>query len=312
METRLDHEGIGGHLRLARFVILFVIVGLGSWASLTELSGAVIAAGTVTVESRSKSIQHLDGGIVGDILVRDGDIVEPGDVLLRLNSDDLEEELAGLTRQEFASKAEHKLIEGELDGLRDLKARGLVTNERLLPLERQAARLEGESGRRQAERARLSARIDRAEIRAPIGGYVHALAVHTIGGVVAPGQELLKIVPSHEKLIVEVHVDPRDIDQIREGQEAWIKLVGFNQRSTRRLNGTVTHLSADLHRDSSREAPYYAMRLALAEGEIDRLGGRQIVPGMPAEAYIRTERRTVLGYLLKPLTEQMFRALRED
>jgi HlyD family secretion protein len=152
----------------------------------------------------------------------------------------------------------------------------------------------------------------RLEVRAPIAGRVHALQVHTVGGVIKPGQELLRIVPSDAKLIIEARVNPADIDQVALNQPVSITLSSFNQRSTPQLNGKVTNVSADLLSDERQDAHYYAVQITFDEGELARLDGRDLVPGMPSDVFIQTDERTVLDYLLRPLTDQFRRALREE
>lgn len=307
-----DPERIAGYLRRSRMVMALAAVILASWGTFAKLDGAVIASGHVAIASESSVVQHLDGGIVGEILVRDGDRVRSGDILVRLDTREFEEQLAGLETRAAATTAEYDVVTGELTDLRKLRQEGLVTNQRVFALEREAARLEGESGQQEADRARLETRIERAEIRAPIDGYVHALSLHTIGGVVAPGQEILRIVPSEGALIAEVRINPRDVEQIHIQQAARVGLIGFNRRTTPRLEAVVTYVSADLLKDPVTNAPYYKLRLSFLDGEIDRLGGPGIKPGMPVEAYVRTAERSVLGYLLKPLTDQIRRAMREQ
>ena len=307
-----DEEGIGAYLWTARVVGVLLVFVLGGWASIADIQGAVIASGVVAVESNAKSVQHLDGGIIGEILVKDGDTVAAGDTLIALDSSDLEEERVGLETRRRATEAEFALIEGELKGLRELKSQGLVTNERLMSLERQATRLEGQLGTITAEQARVAGKLKRSEIRAPIGGFVHNLALHTVGGVVAAGQEILQIIPSRDRLIVEVRLDPRDVDQVRRGQTASLRMSSFNQRTTPQLHGSVTQVSADLVRDEARDVSYYTVRVAFDDGELGRLDDGAVVPGMPVEAFIQTDERSVLSYLVRPLTDHLARAFREE
>ncbi|MEO1282348.1 MAG: HlyD family efflux transporter periplasmic adaptor subunit, partial [Pseudomonadota bacterium] len=150
------------------------------------------------------------------------------------------------------------------------------------------------------------------ELRAPISGRVHKLAVHTVGGVIAPGQEILQIVPSDAKLILEARIDPTRIDQVRETQSANIRLTSFNQRTTPELVGTVANVSADLVSDAQNQNFHYLARVALDDGQAARLGGKSLLPGMPADVFIQTDDRTILSYLLKPLTDHFQGAMREE
>ena len=424
---------IGRYLLLGGALVLALVGGFGGWAAIASISGAVIAQAVIVVESNAKTVQHLDGGIVGEIRVRDGDRVAAGDVVLRLDDTmpranlgilttqldelmarrarleaerdgraelafpaalqdraaearvanvmagqeklfqtraqalagqkdqlgkrvgQLRDEISGLVAQRDAKATEIVLIEKELEGLIKLKEQGLVPSNRVIALQRDAARLKGDRGRLVAEIARAEGRIGeteiqiiqlgrdrgaevvtelrdvqariaelaerriaaedqlkRVDVRAPIGGIVHDLAFHTIGGVIPAGQAILQIVPSKDVLIVEARLASQDIDQVHPGQAAVIRFPGFNQRTTPELNGTVRRVSADLMRDEAMQLEFYKVRLRLEPGELDRLGGRALVPGMPAEVFIQTDRRTALSYLVKPLTDQIEKAFREE
>ena len=154
--------------------------------------------------------------------------------------------------------------------------------------------------------------LQRIDIRAPQSGVVHQLAVHTKGGVVAAGEQIMLVVPAADELIVEVRVDPQRIDQLKLDQPAALRFPGFNQRTTPELNGRVSRIAADVIQDPRSGQPYYLVRISLTTDEIARLNGLKLVPGMPVEAFIRTEERTMLSYLLKPLTDQARRAFREQ
>ena len=151
----------------------------------------------------------------------------------------------------------------------------------------------------------------RIEIRAPQPGVVHQLSVHAKGAVVAGGEQIMLIVPEADALVVEVRVDPQKIDQVKLEQTAALRFPSFNQRSTPELSGRVSRIAADVIEDQRSGQPYYLVRIRMAASEIDRLNGLKLVPGMPVEAFIQTEERTMLSYLLKPLTDQARRAFRE-
>jgi HlyD family secretion protein len=153
--------------------------------------------------------------------------------------------------------------------------------------------------------------LRRIDIRAPQAGVVHQLSVFTRGGVVAAGEQIMLIVPEADDLIVEVRVEPQKIDQLKLDQPATLRFPGFNQRTTPELNGRVSRIAADVTQDQRTGQPYYLVRIGLRVDEIDRLDGLKLVPGMPVEAFIRTSERTMLSYLLKPLTDQARRAFRE-
>ncbi len=155
--------------------------------------------------------------------------------------------------------------------------------------------------------------LRRVEIRAPQAGTVHQLSVHTIGGVIMAGEPIMLIVPEGDVLVVEARISPTDIDNVHQGQIAFVRLPAFNQRTTPEYFGKITVISADLARDQSQPQapPYYLARIAFREEELRKLGSLRLVPGMPAEIHIETPRRTALSYLTKPLSDQIALAFRE-
>ena len=153
--------------------------------------------------------------------------------------------------------------------------------------------------------------LDRIEIRAPTTGAVNQLSVHTIGGVIKAGETIMEIVPDTDDLQIEAHVQPKDIDHVKTGQTAFVRLTAFNQRTTPQLNGTVSYVSADTGHDQQTNAPSYTVRVLLPEEERRRLNGQQLVPGMPAEVFVQTGGRSMMNYLFEPISDQMRRAFVE-
>ena len=154
-------------------------------------------------------------------------------------------------------------------------------------------------------------RLQRTLIRSPRNGIVHQLQVHTVGGVIGPGETIMLIVPREDLLQYEIGIRPTDIDQVRIGQAAILRFSAFDQRSTPELAAEVASLSPDLVIDTATSIPTYLARLSVSKSELAKLKGRALIPGMPVEAHIRTEPRTVLSYLLKPLSDQVARTFRE-
>ncbi len=266
----------------------------------------------------------------------------------------LNEEITGLKAQQVAKEEQIELIGGEVEGLRVLREKKLVPKTRLLALQRERARLDGERGQLVAQIARAKGRIaetelviievdqeartevltelreveanlveylarrsaartrlDRTDIFAPQTGIVHEKTVHTIGGVVTASEPLMLIVPERDELVLEAQVSPSDIDQVKRGQDAVVRFASFDRRTTPELNGTVTRVGADLTQLSPDIPPYYIVRITLLKDELDRLDGKALKPGMPAEVFIQTGARTALSYLLKPLTDQIAYTFRE-
>jgi HlyD family secretion protein len=419
---------------LATMAVL--VFGVGGWAAVAQLSGAVIAPGFVVVESNIKKVQHPNGGIVGQIFVKEGTLVEEGDVVVRLDDtvpranlgilrsqldefqarqarltaerdnaeiilfpaeligrggettvatamtgeqklfesrrqsrlgqssllreriSQITDEVRGLTSQRKAKESEINLISEELKGVRELYAKNLVSIMRFMALQRDHAKLEGEHGQLGAEIARARGRISeielqilqiekdfgtevlkelrevegrvselkermiaaadqlrRIEIRAPQSGTVLQLTVHTVGGVIGAGETIMLVVPRADQLVIEARVAPVDIDQITQGAPVQVRIMAGNQRTTPSVNGTVTHISADLTRENASGGQpaqaYFLTRVSISDESLKNLGDLKLVPGMPAEALIETGERTPLEFLLKPLQEQIARTFRE-
>lgn len=417
----------------SRVVVAFLlaaalIAGCGSWAVRAQLSGAVIAHGKVVVKRQLKQMQHRDGGIVGAILVENGDEVQAGDVVIRLDPtqtraelgviksqlleycgrrarliaerdgeqnisfaagyqfapesaaiadgemrlfaenralheaqrDQLtfqvrqyEEQVRGLEAQKKSNAAERAILAGEFERIRQLVGRRLIETAKVRSVERDLAKVDGKSGEIAADIARVKGQISetrlklieldkktraqaqkevrdleakiavlserkaaaedklsRMELRAPISGTVTDLAIHTVSGVISPGQTMLSIVPKGE-LIVEARVPPVDIDQIAPGQRIRLRFSAFNMRTTPEIEGVVSVVGAAATTDRASGQSYYLTTIVIADKRKD-LDGRHLVPGMPVEAFFETKQRTALSYLVKPFTDQMMRSFRED
>ena len=153
--------------------------------------------------------------------------------------------------------------------------------------------------------------LKRVDIRAPQDGVVLQLSVHTVGGVIGPGEQIMLIVPQAEALTIEARIVPQEINQVHVGQSAVVRFSGLNQRTTPELNGTVSRVSADVTQDQKTGAYYYLIRVAVLEEEVVRLEDLKLIPGMPTEIFLQTDARTVLSYLVRPLHDQITRAFRE-
>ncbi|MBS7542961.1 HlyD family type I secretion periplasmic adaptor subunit [Ancylobacter oerskovii] len=431
--ARSGEDGIERHLAIGAVTVLVLVLGGGGWAAMAALNGAVVAAGTVVVESSGKRIQHPEGGVVGTIAVKEGQHVGAGERLLRLDDTvtlanlmvvdtqlvelsarrarleaerdgrdavshapdlvarreeanvaraidgeislftsrrtamdgqvsqlrtrigQLGDEVEGLNAQIAAKSVEIGFIKEEIAGTDELYRKGLAPLTRLRSLQRDKARISGERGQLQADLARTRGRISetelqilqldqdrraevieqlreiegkwaelqerriaaqdkltRVELRAPVAGIVHQLDVHTVGGVISPGQTVMMIVPGGDALVIEAKISPADIDQVLVGQIAEIRLAAFNQKTTPEIEGVVSRVSADLTRDEKTGLSYYVAQITLPPAQTERLGGLKLIPGMPAEVFLQTGERTALSYLVKPLRDQIARAMREE
>ena len=153
--------------------------------------------------------------------------------------------------------------------------------------------------------------LNRVDIRAPQSGRVHELSVHTVGGVISPGEQIMLIVPDADSLAIEAKLSPRDIDQVYVGQSATLRFAAFNQKTTPEIDGEIGVVSADITQEQRTGTSYYTARVLLKPEEIVKLGSAKLVPGMPVDVFIKTQGRTALSYLVKPLWDQAGRAFKE-
>jgi HlyD family secretion protein len=174
----------------------------------------------------------------------------------------------------------------------------------------------GEAESRIAElherRLEAQTKLSRTSMRAPLAGIVNGLAVHTIGGVIGPGETILGIVPVADKLVIEARVRAQDIDEVSKGQSAIVRFTAFKQRNTLQAFAEVIHVAADTTQAAEDMPPSFAVRLRLQGDQLDLLGDVKLKPGMPAEVFIQTRARSPLSYLLQPLTDQIARSFRES
>lgn len=198
----------------------------------------------------------------------------------RITEIDIEVLKLGSTRREDA-----------ITRLRDLQYRELELREQRLALIEQLARL---------------------DIKAPVSGVVYGLQVFALRSVIRPADPVLYLVPQDRPLIINARIEPIHIDKLSIGQEVILRFSALDQRTTPELLGQVVQISADAFEDERAQVSFYRAEIALSEGEQDRLPENVVlIPGMPVEAFIRTEDRTPLAYLTKPLTDYFTKAFRE-
>ena len=416
------------NIGLLMFFLVFGVFGI--WATVAPIEGAAHAPGSVTVRSNRQLVQHLEGGIVKEIVARNGDRVRAGDALLILDDtqplaqleitnlqymamramearliaerDGLEQisfpaELSGVAQNaqsEIASQTqifvtrkaslegsvevlEQRIgqLQSRLGGLRALQqskqdladsfaeelrdvesllVEGFADKNRVRELERNAAQLRGEAaeltanissteieigetrlqilqqerefqnevanqlaevqtGLKDSSERLIALRsiVQRTTITAPVDGIVNGMQVHTVGGVVPPGQPLADIVPQNEELIVEARVSPMDIDRVAMGQEAMVRFSSFSS-SVPNIFGSVINVSADALTDPNTGMTYYSARVEVTPEGLRDLGDLTLIPGMPADVFITTGSRTLLQYMMKPISSALARSFIED
>lgn len=428
LDTDTRRAAIPGVLALVIGFFGFVI-----WAAYAPLDEGVPASGHVTVESQRKAIQHLRGGLVKEIRVRDGSQVRAQDILVVLNDTEaraqldiaqaqywtalatqsrlsaerdrteaivfpseirasgdtrareamrvqgdlfmarrdalasqwaiLEENLKGLQEQinglralESGKQTQIKLLTDELESIRGLVQQGFYPRMKLLEMERTLAELAGSRGddlaniarthnaiaelklrqvqlrqdflkevqeslaRAQEERLNLRDRItalreevDRSKVRSPVDGVVVGLAIHTLGGVIQPGQVLMEIVPGGEAMMIEVRIPPHLIEKIRPELSADIRFSTVTGGQLPPIEGMLTRVSADRLVDPATGGAYYLGRVAVTPAGLALLhrSGHTIQPGMPVDVVIKTGERTLLDYLIAPLKNRIAGSLKE-
>lgn len=425
--TRATHWRGVAALGYALVVSTFGIVG--GWAAVTKIDRAVEAPGVVSIETNHKTVQHLEGGIIRAILVKEGDRVKAGQTLFRLENvqakatfDALENQffstlvtearliaerdqkeaivwpqeieaqaddpffthliadqqadfvkrrdavqgqidvlksriqqlgvqIDGVRLQKESTEKQIAFIEKELTGVRALSEKNLVPVTRLYSLERERERLQGVIGEAVTDAAKAQGQIGeyqyevqqlkekfqeevesslvdtrqkisdlrekltvaqdvlrRIDVTAPVSGSAQNLKVFTIGQVVRPGEALLDIVPDKERLIVEAQFSPTDIDGVRAGQEAEIRFPSFHSRLIPLMMGRLESISHDRLFDEGSKQPYYRGIVVLDKASLpEDLRGR-VRAGMPSEVIVASGERTVLNYLISPLSSTLHHA----
>jgi HlyD family type I secretion membrane fusion protein len=421
--------------RIARGGVAVVALGalaLGAWLVLAPLSGAIIAPGFVKVDMNRKVVQHQEGGIIKQVLVRDGEQVRQGQVLVVIDDVRLDATLDLLRTQHDGERAKAARLEAERAFLPDVKfppelaarrgepkvaellqretglfrarrealdtqiavlrkqirhtvdeaqalagqiaaeeralksqkeelavnqallKQGFVQKTRLMSLERAVADYEARWEEHRAELAKTRQRAselelrvlaqrnsyvqsaadelkeastrlfdleerlrpskdasDRQRIAAPIAGEVVGMRVFSPGSVVGPREVLMEIVPEDKTLVVEARIRPEDINHVRAGSEAEVRLTAYQTRTTPLVAGSVNYVSADRMVDPQSGAPYYVVNVDVSAGALVDAGNLRMQAGMPAEVYIRTDSRTAFDYIVAPVTAYLRRGMRE-
>ncbi|WP_312408597.1 HlyD family type I secretion periplasmic adaptor subunit [Rhizobium sp.] len=229
---------------------------------------------------------------------------------------------------QFSRLADSKRMVAQLSGERSqLLSDEATAGKRITEIELQIAQLDkdrhaevltdlldtnGKLAKLAEQRLALEDQIEHLDIRAPVDGIVHQLATHTIGGLLSPGETAMNIVPTRDMLTVDMRIKPNDVDQVSIGQAARLRFSAFNQRTTSEIEGRVESLSPDVSVNEQTGETWYSARIAISPQERAKLGELALIPGMPVEAYIKAEPRTALAYLIKPISDQMERAMREN
>jgi protease secretion system membrane fusion protein len=432
-----DTQPVTAHTaRSARIGLWALGLGFGGfllWAALAPLDEGVPSQGMISIDTKRKTVQHLSGGLIKEVLVGEGDLVKEGQLLMRLDEGvsranfeaarqryvglramegRLQAEQRGLTKisfhpdvvqaandpqireviltqeQLFGSrraalqadlqstaesiqgqqgliqayesmlvnrKSQQVLLHEELNNTRGLVAEGYAPRNRQLELERMSAEassgvaeLMGNITRAKRASAELQQRaiarqqeyrkevesqladvsrevpgdaekfratrddLNRMEVKSPATGQVVGLAFQTVGGVIGPGQKLMDIVPQDQALLIEARVMPHLIDRVHKDLSVDVRFSSFAHTPQLVVHGKVVSVSADVLVDPQTGVPYYLARVGVTAEGYKQLGGRQLQPGMPVEVVFITGERSMLTYLLSPLTKRMAGAMKEE
>lgn len=291
-------------------VVAFLALGIG-WGGTAPLDSAAVALGQIGIDTNRKAVQHLEGGVVARVMVRERDTVTAGQPLVLLDETQPRAKIAQLESQISADQRQLKLIVQEEEMLDALTKKGLVQLPRLLQVSRRRAELDGSIAQASAQLSAVREVLSRTTIRAPIDGTVVGLQTHTAGGVIAAGATLMEIVPSDEPLVVEVRIDPNDVDVVLPGMVAHVRVTPYNYRSHVPIKGDVVWVSADRMTDQRTGQAFYLARIKM-DPKAAAAAGAPLYPGMPVEAMINTGSRTAIEYMLGPIYRSFNRAFRED
>ena len=429
-----DVEDFTPIIRQGMLVVVLFFGVLGAWAVFGKISGAVVVPGTIKIDTERKTVQHLEGGIIEAIHVREGDKVISGQPLITLRNATVDssvdmarknlilflaakdrfeaekalfqpiewdkellalvaeygseevlrserkifdarrasyesqarlldaqirqitEQIGGMQEELHAEKAILATLGEELAAKRTLVAKKYLEKSQVLELERQLATHKGAQGRlRQSiaaaeqeksglllrkealtigvmeeaasEMNALDSKIlqtreqlrplqdtqQRLSVTAPVDGRIVGLQIHSQGGVVAPGQQLMDIVPENSPLIAEVHIPVDKITDVHVGQGAQAQLDAFDRNAVPLIPAKVVHIAADRQEEqtSMGTMPFYLSHIQIFPESAGTAENVYLSPGMPVTIFITTRQQTILNYMLEPLLRNWDRALRE-
>jgi len=414
---------------LTGLTIIFIVFGLiGGWMYYAPLESSSVAVGQVSAGGAKKTIQHLDGGIIKAIHIKDGDIVQKGDILIELEDIQIKENLNILKSQYQDMLALYARLKAQRDNKhsitfpkeitskniienqknifytnkKSIKDEDIITQKRIVQtkkqitslkalirsnknrlraianerreqeilfqqqlvdklkiqdLDREANSIEGDIASKIADIARLQEqigelktqqllrkkkfkedtldklietksriedlkskiiatkdRLKRTKIIAPTSGTILGLKMHTIGGVIGRGQDILEIIPKDAKLIIIAKVKTTDIDRVKIGQLADMMFPAFNMRKIHIIQGKVINVSADSFIDKATNIPYYEAKLEVTQEGLNELKrhGFSLIAGMPVTVMIKIGSRTTLDYIIKPFKDMVIRGFNEE
>lgn len=337
-----SHQDENAYVRWGWHILIWGFGGFIVWAIWAPLDQGVPASGWIITSSNRQAVQPMAAGMVEEILVREGDTVRAGQVLIRLNPinaqvqdtalremiDGLQAQARGLEQSITNKKKMSQSLGEQLEAIRELVAEGHYARNRMLELERQYLQLNAAIADEQGNLVRVRKQIAEqlaktkateldlanTELKAPLDGQVVNLSVFTKGGVISAGFKVMEIIPTHESLIVEGQLPVHLVDRAHAGESVEILFTAFNQNRTPHIQAQLLTVGADRIVDERTGSPYFKVQAAVTPAGMKVLQdlNLKVRPGMPVEMFIKTGERSLMSYLLKPIIDRSYSALREE
>jgi len=291
--------------RLLLVALIALLATGGVWANYAVLDEVKRGEGRVIPSRQMQVVQSLEGGIIKNILVREGDTVQQGQEIVQIDATKFRADLGELRAKRDALSSSLKYLNRELELTRKLYDQKVVPEIEMLRLQRQAADLNGQLAVIQETIKSAEDRVHRTELKAPVYGIVNKINVTTIGAVVQPGADIMDIVPLDDTLLVEGRIRPQDIAFIRPNQDAVVKITAYDATVYGSLKAKVERISADtIEEKDDRSGKRETFYRVIVRTDKNYLGSQghplPIIPGMVATVEILTGKKTVLDYLMKP------------
>ena len=293
------------------YVILIFFVSFFIWASRAELEEVTRGNGKIIASSKVQVIQNLEGGIINEIAVKTGQKVQENDLLIKLDETQFLGDLNSANQQLISLEQSLELLEEErliLEPLVDDKVEPRINLIRLL---QRISTAQSEYQATLDQIPNLQDKLKRTSVRAPMDGIINRILNNTTGGVVQPASPILEIIPLNDELIIEVEVSPTDIAYVIKGQKAIVQLSAFDFAVYGSLEGEVLNVSPDTVTKDDGSTWYICLVSIPADGITSMSRELQLLPGMQATVNIVSGSKTILSYLMQPVTNIKNKAFRE-
>ena len=296
---------------LILYVIFIFFISFFIWASSAELEEVTRGNGKIIASSKLQVIQNLEGGIINEIAVRTGDKVTQGELLVKLDETQFLGDLNSAEQQLKSLEQSLLLLEEERSILEPLVENEVEPRINLIRLQQRISTAESEYQATLDQIPNLQDKLERTNVTAPMDGIINRILINTTGGVVQPASPILEMIPLNDELILEVEVSPTDIAYVIKGQKAVVQLSAFDFAVYGSLEGEVLNVSADTVSKEDGSTWYVCLVSIPADGVTSMSRQLQLLPGMQATVNIVSGSKTILNYLLQPVTNIKNKAFRE-